>query len=87
MYEVGKARVRVDGDLTEAFMRSRGLKQGDGCSQLLFSFLHNELANEVVLKAKHRITLSPDLLQILIMLFADDVVLLSNTIVGLQPMC
>ena len=65
-------------------MCSRGLKQGDSCSPILFSLLINELANEIVLKGKHGITLSPDILQILIMLFADDVVLLSNTIVGLQ---
>ena len=84
MYEVVTARVRVGGDLTKAFMCSRGLKQGDSCSPILFSLLINELANEIVLKGKHGITLSPDILQILIMLFADDVVLLSNTIVGLQ---
>ena len=29
MYEVVTARVRVGDDLTEAFMSSRGLKQGD----------------------------------------------------------
>ena len=84
MYEVIKARVRVGGDLTEAFMCSRGFKQGDSCSPVLFSLLINELAKEIVLKGKHGITLSPDILQILIMLFADDFVLLSNTIVGLQ---
>ena len=83
MYEVVKARVRVGGDLTEAFMCSRRLKQGDSCSPVLFSLLINEIANEIVLKGKHGITLSPDILQILIMLFAD-IVLLSNTIVGLQ---
>ena len=33
---------------------------------------------------KHGITLSPYLIQILIMLFADDVLLISNTVVGLQ---
>ena len=65
-------------------MCSRGLKQGDSCSPVLFSLLTNELANEIVLEGKHGITLPPDILQILIMLFADDVVLLSNTIVGLQ---
>ena len=47
---------------------------------VFFSLLINELANEIVLKG----TLSPYILQILIRLFTDDVVLLSNTIVGLQ---
>ena len=84
MYEVVKARVRAGGDLTEAFMCSRGLKQGDSCSPILFPLLIKELANETALKGKHGITLSPDILQILIMLFADDVVLLSNTIAGLH---
>ena len=74
MFVVVKARVRVGGDLTEAVMCSRGLKQGDSCSPVLFSLL---IANETVLKGKHGITL-------LIMRFADDDVLLSNTIVGLQ---
>ena len=84
MYYVVKARVRVGGDLNEAFMCSRGLKQGDSCSSILFPLLITELANETALNGKHGITLSPDILQILIRLFADDVVLLSNTIAGLQ---
>ena len=84
MYEDVKARVRVGGDLTEAFMCRRGLKQGDSCSLVLFSLLINKLANEIVLSGKHGITLSPDIFKKLIMLFADDVVPLSNTIVGVQ---
>ena len=43
MSEDVKARVRVGGDLTEAFMCSRGLKQEDSCSPVLFSLLINEL--------------------------------------------
>ena len=84
MYEDVKARVRVGGDLTEALMCRRGLKQGDSCSLVLFSLLINKLANEIVLSGKHGITLSPDIFKKLIMLFADDVVPLSNTIVGVQ---
>ena len=64
-------------------MCPRGLKQGDICSTILFS-LHQELAIEIIQNGKHGITLSPDLIQILIMLFADDVVLLSYTVIGLQ---
>ena len=88
MYEVVTARVQVGGDLTEAFMCSQGLKQGNSCSPILFSLLINELANEIILKGKHRITLSPDILKILIVPFADDIVpfaddiLQSNTIVS-----
>ena len=81
MYDVVKTRVH---DLTQAFMCPRGLKQGDICSPILFSFFINELAIEIIQNGKHGITLSPELIQILIMLFADDVVLLSYTVVGLQ---
>ena len=84
MYSVVKARVRVGGDLTEPFKCPRGLKQGEICSPILFSLFINELANEIIQKGKHGISLSPDLIQMLIMLFADDVILLSFTINGLQ---
>ena len=84
MYEIVKARVRVNGNVTEAFECSRGLKQGENCSPILFSLLINELANGVEQHRKHGITLSPYLIQILIMLLADDMLLISNTVVGLQ---
>ena len=84
MYNVVKARVRTGGDIAEAFMCPRGLKQCDICSPILFSLFINELVNEIMQNGKHGITLSPELIQILIMLFADDVVLLSYTVLGLQ---
>ena len=65
-------------------MCPRGLKQGDIYSPILFSLFINELATEIIQNGKHGITLSPKLIQILIMLFADDVVLLSYTVIGLQ---
>ena len=67
MYEVVKARVRVDGSVTEASESSRGLKQGEDFSPILFSLLINELANEVEQHGKHRITLSPYFIHILTM--------------------
>ena len=70
MYDVVKTRVRAGGDLTQAFMCPRGLKHGDICSPILFSFFINELATEKIIQnGKHGITLSPKLIQILIMLF------------------
>ena len=84
MCDVVKTRVRAGGDLTQDFMCPHGLKQGDICSPILFSLFINELAIEIIQNAKHGITLSPELIQILIMLFADDVVLLSYTVICLQ---
>ena len=83
MYDAVKTRVRAGGDLTQDFICPRGHMQGDICSPILFSLI-NELATEIIQNGKHGITLSPELIQILIMLFADDVVLLSYTVIGLQ---
>ena len=44
----------------------------------------NELANEITQKGKHGICLSSGLIQMLTMLFADDVIFLSFTITGLH---
>ena len=53
-------------------------------SDFVFPSFINELVTEIIQNGKHGITLSPELIQILIMLFADDVVLLSYTVIGLQ---
>ena len=39
---------------------------------------------EMLKKAKHEILLSPDEVQLVLLLFADDAVILSDTPVGLQ---
>ena len=84
MYSVVKAKVRVGGDLTESFLCPRGLKQGEICSPILFSLYINELTKEIINSEIPGLQLSPDLLELLILLFADDVVLVSDTVVGLQ---
>ena len=53
-------------------------------SKHLFSLFINELTKEITSGGKHGIQLSPDLTELLILLFADDVVLVSDTVVGLQ---
>jgi len=50
----------------------------------LFSLFINEIANEIMQEGKRGISLSPDLIQMFIVLFADDVILLSFTITGHQ---
>ena len=62
MYNVDKARIRTGGNLTEAFVCTQGLKQGDICSPILFSPFINALANEIMQNGKHGITLSPELI-------------------------
>ena len=54
------------------------------CSPVLFSLFINELAREIVQRGRHGIQLIPDLIQIFILLFADDVILMSDSVCGLQ---
>ena len=62
----------------------QGLKQGCVASPVLFSLLINELANEIIGKAKHSIPLGPTEIELFILLFADDLTLLASTVIGRQ---
>ena len=84
IYNVVKSKVRAGNDLTESFLCPRGLKQGETCSPVLFSLFVKELANEIMQRGRHGIQLIPDLIEIFILLFADDVILVSDTVGGLQ---
>ena len=84
MYNVVKAKMRAGGDLTESFMCPSGLKQGEVCSPVLFSLFINELAREILQRGRHGIQLIADLIEIFILLFADDVILMSDSVCGLQ---
>ena len=84
MYKDVKARIRVGAKLTDCINCTEGVKQGDVISPLLFSLFINELAQEIIQSSRHGLTLSPDLTELVILLFADDIVLISETVVGLQ---
>ena len=49
-----------------------------------FSFLINELALEIAQNGMYGVQLTPDVVQILIMLSADDVLFASYCVAGLQ---
>ena len=61
-----------------------GPKQGCNLSPQLFSYLCNEIIKEIKRYGKHGAQLMPDTTVIYSLLFADDVVLLSDTATGLQ---
>jgi hypothetical protein len=85
MYSKVKSCVRCpNGEHTDFFGNPRGVRQGCVLSPILFSFLVNELAMEIKQKGEFGIQLSPCLVDILIVLFADDVFLASYTAKGLQ---
>ena len=53
-------------------------------SPTLFSFFINELALEIAQNGMYGVQLTPDVVQILVMLFADDVLFASYCVAGLQ---
>ena len=78
MYKDVKAKVRCGAKFTNWINCTRGVKQGDVCSPILFSLFINELALDIMNKGRHGLVMSPDVTEIFILLFADDIVLLSD---------
>ena len=84
MYRTVQACVRCGSENTEYFTCLQGLKQGCLASPTLFSLFVNELAHDIISQGKHSLQFSPNDIEICVMLFADNIVLLSATIIGLQ---
>ena len=84
IYKTVKARIRNGSKTTDAFLCNKGLRQGEITSPLLFSMFINEIAEEVTQRGCHGVQFLPDMMELFILLFADDIVLLSDTVVGLQ---
>ena len=79
-----KTCVKSNNGLTECFDCPVGLKQGCVLSPVLFSLFISQLSDELAKYGKHGVQLFPDLLEIILLMFADNVVLVSDTIPGLQ---
>ena len=84
MYSTIKACVRCGSSCTEYLDCLQGLKQGCLLSPTLFSLLINEQAHDMTSSGRHGVLFSPNDIEICIMLFADDIILMSATIAGLQ---
>ena len=84
MYTSVSSCVRCPGGYTEFFDCLRGLKQGCNLSPKIFTILINQLATDVIKYGKHGVQLMPDATDVFLLLFADDIVLISDSVVGLQ---
>lgn len=85
IYKTVMSCVRLDSDrLTDFFECPVGLRQGCMLSPEIFSLLINEIALAVDSGGVHGIQLLPGLVELYLLLFADDIVLLSDTARGLQ---
>ena len=79
MYENVKARIRCGTKFTDYINCTSGVKLEDVCSPVLFSLFVNELAIDNINSGRHGVSLSSDCVQLVILLFADDMILLSET--------
>ena len=84
MYNSVKSCVRWGANLSQFFECPQGVKQGCLLSPLIFSLLISEVAEYVRKNGKHGIQLLLSLEEIFLLLFADDIVLVSSTPSGLQ---
>ena len=62
--------------LQTIFIVAMGCKQGNVCSPVLFSLFINELALNIIKRGRYGVNLSSDFVQLLILLFADGMILL-----------
>ena len=84
MYGKVQACVRWGQELSEFFVCPSGVKQGAVESPLIFSLYINTVADYVRRKGRHGVQMVPGMKEVFLLLFADDVVLISTTPVGLQ---
>ena len=84
MYFSVQACVRWGANISDFFACPQGVKQGCLLSPLILSLLISEVADLVRRSGKHSIQLLPGHNEIISLLFAGDIVLLSSTPSALQ---
>jgi exonuclease III len=84
IYASVQSCVRWGSQMSDFFDCPAGVKQGCMLSPLIFSLLITEVADNVINKGKHGFQFLPGLQEIFLLLFADDICLISLTAVGLQ---
>ena len=84
IYNNVKACVKSPDGISDEFICQVGLRQGCSLSPILFSLFINEMHNEFKSSNVRGIQLFPDLTEIFLFMFADDIVLISDTVTGLQ---
>ncbi|CAG2229900.1 unnamed protein product [Mytilus edulis] len=82
MYDDTTCRIKFQNGLSEEFISNRGVKQGDVLSPLLFNLYINNLVKSLQDANTDPIVIGDTTINSL--LFADDIVLLSNSEKGLQ---
>ena len=84
MYDSLLSCVRANSEYSDFFDCPVGVRQGCVLSPKIFSLFINHLANYITETGRHGIQLLSGLVELFILLFADDVALLATTPYGLQ---
>ena len=82
MYTETTYRLKFQHAISQSYKSERGVKQGDVLSPLLFNFYIDDLVQAFNNNATHPVSIGNTSLSIL--LYADDIVLLSESKSGLQ---
>lgn len=82
MYSIVKSRVKYDNEVSDSFTCMVGVRQGESLSPFLFAMYLNDI--EEYLLTNNYDGISLDTLKLFIMLYADDIVLFSESETGLQ---
>ena len=82
MYNNVKSKVKFNNEKGEEFTCYTGVRQGECLSPFLFSMLINDLENELIVKGVEGLDLH--FIKIFLLMYADDIVLFSETEDGLQ---
>ena len=84
LYSSVLAAVKNNGELSDYFECPIGVKQGCILSPTIFTVFMTEITRILNIQGKHGIQLLTDTPSIHHLLYADDIVLLSDTVIGLQ---
>ena len=77
-------RVRTTCGMSDTFNCPIGLRQGCSLSPFIFALFINELYDVLHISNTRGVQLFPAIVEIVLLMFADDIALLSDTIAGLQ---
>ena len=76
--------VRGDIGTTKYLNCSKSLQRGCILSPILFSYIIKVVTNEACRHGGHAIQLHTDIIELSILLFVDDIVLIADTVYGMQ---
>ena len=82
MYNNIKSKVKFNNVLSDDFSSHLGVRQGECLYPFLFSMYLNDLENEFIQKGVEGVDIG--MLKLFLLLYADDIVIFSNTMEGLQ---